>query len=681
MHLNMKKLRLFSKLTIQKQLILTFGTIIFIICLCMSFFSYYSAQKELDDTNRKFLPQIAIQTAKFYDQYLTQDLDFAKHLAQLDEFETFNQMITSDDAVKVEKKVQNYLDAYGAINWGILNSSGIKVMGPNKGLDLSFRDYFKKAIQGDVNTSDMIRDVKSDDVSMVYAAPIYNNEMVVAVLFFETSAEELQKLAHEIHVGQTGHVFFTSADGTVTAHENNELVTDQFNAIEAVKEDLKYASLADVQKRMVAQEVGFGNFTYEGSSKSLGFAPVSKTGGSVGIYLDNSEVLKGTKQVRNLMVMMSIIGVAIGAAFVVVFANRLTRAIHYFGNSINAIASGDLTHQVHPSLLARKDELGDMAKMLNKMQDSLKTLLGTVQMQSNHIDQASSQLNEAAEEMTNATESVGMSIQEVATGVQSQMQDLVHINENMYDYGDKLTVMANVITEVSERGSHISDMANESNGNMVKLDQSVKVMQHKFEQFITSIKQTNASFNKVCQMTDVINNISEQTNLLALNAAIESARAGEAGKGFAVVAMEVRKLAEQSQASAKFITERIKQVSDDSIVMLNTVHDIKDSLKDQFTDIGTSTRSFKQIVEAIDTITPRLKILQENANAILLMKDVMIGRIADSSSIAKQISASSQEIAAASEETAASAEEVHATSESLSDMTRHMAEEMKKFKL
>ncbi len=117
---------------------------------------------------------------------------------------------------------------------------------------------------------------------------------------------------------------------------------------------------------------------------------------------------------------------------------------------------------------------------------------------------------------------------------------------------------------------------------------------------IVHLSEQTAQISMVSQL---VADIANQTNILALNAAVEAARAGEQGKGFTVVAQEVRKLADQSKASAEKISDLIREIqsSINSTVMV--------------TDQGTKTAAesmhlaqttlefFQSIVNAVQTIS------------------------------------------------------------------------------
>jgi methyl-accepting chemotaxis protein len=307
---------------------------------------------------------------------------------------------------------------------------------------------------------------------------------------------------------------------------------------------------------------------------------------------------------KNNMILYSIFGILIGFIAAFLISYTVHKPLVRIREGIGQASEGNLTVKVPQKA---KDELGQLANLVNIMIDKFCELLGKTKELTVNVDAATTNVLNRSEMSVSLMQDMAARAEEMSANTRSQA---ILTNQSKLAVGDMSTAiqhLARNAMQVNSSAMTATNVAQEGENQIEKALTQMGIISTTVNSTANIVEGLGAKSQEVGQIVDLITNIADQTNLLALNAAIEAARAGEQGRGFAVVAEEVRKLAEESGEAAQRIAQLINEVQSEADRAVKAMQDGTREVANGAQSLSGTVQAFEHIITAVNTVTEQIQ--------------------------------------------------------------------------
>jgi methyl-accepting chemotaxis protein len=531
-------------------------------------------------------------------------------------------------------------------------------------VDVSKRDYFKNAMGGKADISNVITSTATGTRQVTFSCPVKSSDGTV--LGIVQRNYDLNSF-HDILAKESENAFIADNTGNVGAHSQVKITPD-------TEQDRSQSQFMTATK----EEGYYETSTEEDFNAIVNYVKNSSSGWTICVVVDKAKVNASARSSALIVIGIGIVMLIIAIVISVRMALSFTNPVQAVNDSLSLLADGRFAKV--DKFANRKDEFGEMIHNTNDVIEKLDHIVTNIKESAKTVGSSSEELSDTANQISQTAEDVSNAVQEIASGATQQADEIQSASENVGRIGDAVMDVQNSTGNLSSITQKMKEASEVSSRSLASLQESSSDMTNKIDDISNTISATQEAVTNINEKVEGIASIATQTNLLSLNASIEAARAGEAGKGFAVVAEEIGKLADDSKQMADDIRREMDILLEQSNAAVSAAADVKQGNMDQQIALGETLDAVNGMLEDISSTVGGVSIISQGADTCDSSKNAVVDTMSALSAISEENAASSEETGASMQELSATVTTLASSADALKEVAEKLNEEMAFFK-
>jgi methyl-accepting chemotaxis protein len=430
---------------------------------------------------------------------------------------------------------------------GVIYADGSS--GSYKGISIADRDYFKAAKEGKANIGQIIKSKKTGNPVVPICVPIKSaSGEVVGVAATVMKVDALFDKVAAIKVGETGYAYMVDKEGTLIAHPKTDVILN--TSIKNLK------GMESFTEKILSSNEGVHDYTYEGIDKTGGFASVPVTGWHAVTTINHDEFLAPVHSLRNWILMMGLIMLALCIVGVILFARSIskpiTRVVEGLGDGAEQVASA--SSQVSSASQQLAEGASEQAAAIEETSSSLEELSSMVRQNAENAVQANRLMEEARKIVEHASKSMGQltsSMQEISVASEDTQKIIKTIDEIAFQTNLLALNAAVEAARAGEAGAGFAVVADEVRNLAMRAADAAKNTAGLIEATVKKVKEGSESVTTTNQeFSEIALSVNKSGELVSEIAAASSEQA-QGIQQINQAVSEMEKVVQQNSATAE----------------------------------------------------------------------------------------------------------------------------------